>query len=161
MTDNKDPSANVLLLVGNATSYLEKLIRINREVLTDLVKLQVEVSQRERLVESNRVNANRADDRRAVELAAEKASKQAEVLANQLLENAENVRVIMEKTANVIASQLKDLTEQLTKRLTALENAQFEKQGVSGLSMKLQILIATTLGGVITGLIILAFQSIK
>ena len=91
----KDPSANVLNLVGNATKYLEGLHR------------QSEVYFNQKLeAESKRVDANRDDDRKAVGVANDRAMEQAAVLAQAVAVNAENLRSSMAKTAETLAEQL-------------------------------------------------------
>jgi len=129
--DRRDPSANVLQLVGNATKYLEELHRQSQEFLNQKLQLAVEASQRERAAESERINSLRAVDVEAVKVANQMAVKQAEVLANQMAENAETLRASMAKTAETLALQLQQVTNTLDSRIKVVEQKQYESAGTS------------------------------
>lgn len=127
----QDPSANVLLLVGNAKEYLEEMQKQTREFLEAKLQLAIETSQRERAVESRRVDANRENDNEAVKVANERADKKAELLATQLIENAENLRASMSKSAETLATQLQQVTNSLAERLKIVEEKQYSLAGAS------------------------------
>lgn len=129
--ESSDPSANVLMLVGNATKYLEDLHRQSQEFLGQKIQLAVEASQRERRAESERINSLRAVDVEAVKVANQMAIKQAEVLANQMAENAEALRASMAKTAETLATQLQSVTKSLDDRLKIVEEKQYVLAGAS------------------------------
>ena len=116
----EDPSANVILLVGNATKYLEDLHKQSQDFLCQ--KMQAE---------SKRIDANRENDTEAVKVANERAIKQAEVLANQMAENAEALRASMAKTAETLATQLQQVTTSLDNRLKIVEEKQYGLAGAS------------------------------
>lgn len=126
-----DPSANVILLVGNATKYLEKLYEQGQKYFEDKLKLTIEESRRERQKETDRIDACRRDDTEAVKVANQAAIKQAEALANQMAENAEALRASMAKTAEVLAAQLQQVTASLDNRLKIVEEKQYILAGTS------------------------------
>ena len=126
-----DPSANVILLVGNATKYLEDLHKQSQEFLCQKLALTVEASQRERAAESARIDARWAVDNEAIKIASQMAIKQAEVLANQMAENAEALRASMAKQAETLASQLQSQTSAIEGRLKIVEEKQYSFAGAS------------------------------
>ena len=125
----QDPSANVLMLVGNAVKYLEQLHFEDVRNTIEMRDQAVNESRRERAAEAERINALRAVDIAAVGLANERAVKQAEVLASQLALSAETLRTLVAQTASNIAQQLQAVTGQLVERIAALEKVQYENQG--------------------------------
>lgn len=126
-----DPSANVILLVGNATKYLEDLHKQSQEYLCQRLDLIVESSRREREAESNRIDSRWAVDNEAIRVANQTAAKQAEVLATQMAENAETLRASMAKTAETLALQLQQVTNTLDNRIKVVEQKQYESAGSS------------------------------
>lgn len=127
-----DPSANVLMLVGNATKYLEDLHRQAAESISIRLEAAILASQRERAAESERINSLRLVDVQAVAIANDRAIKQAEVLAAQVVASAEALRILVAQTASTIAIQLSQVTNQLIERIAALEKAQYENAGRAG-----------------------------
>jgi len=129
--DRRDPSANVILLVGNATKYLEDLHKQSQEFLGQKLALAVEASQRERAAESARIDSRWVVDNEAIKVANQMAIKQAEVLANQMADNAETLRASMAKTAETLAQQLQQVTNTLDNRIKVVEQKQYESAGSS------------------------------
>lgn len=127
-----DPSANVLMLVGNATKYLEDLHRQGQEADKEKLQSAIVAAQRERAAESERINSLRLVDVQAVATANDRAIKQAEVLATQVAASAEALRILVAQTASTIANQLAEVTNQLISRIAALEKAQYEGIGKAG-----------------------------
>lgn len=148
--DIDDPSANVLLLVGNATKYLEKLASDNQKSNDEKLKIYVEAIQREKQIETDRINELRAVDILAVATANEKASKQAEVLAKQVSDSAEVLRGLVAQTAKTIADQLAQIVLNHDARFVALEKANYENTGKDSTSGK----VITWGAGIIGGLIV-------
>lgn len=148
-----DPSANVLQLVGNATAYLEKLHEMGQKYYEEKLDLAVEASRRERAVETARIDACRRDDTEAVKVANTAAIKQAEILANQMAENAETLRVGMARQAETLATQLQQVTNSLAERLKIVEEKQYTLAGASRGSRDMWgwvsagILLLITIGG--------------
>lgn len=126
-----DPSANVVNLVGNATKYLEELHKQSEVYYNQKLQLAIEASQRERAAESLRIDSRWAVDNEAIKVASQTTVKQAEMLANQMAENAETLRASMEKTAEVLATQLQAVTKSLGDRLTIVEQQQYKTAGTS------------------------------
>lgn len=126
---SSDPSANVILFVGNVAKYLEDLHKISVESMERQLAAAVNSSRRERELETDRINALRAVDVEAVKVANQMAIKQAEVLANQMAENAEALRSSMAKQAETLATQLQQVTKSLDDRLKIVEQKQYENAG--------------------------------
>lgn len=127
----QDPSANVILLVGNATKYLEDLHKQSQEFLCQKLQQSVDASQRERKAESERINSLRAVDIEAVKVANQMAIKQAEVLASQMADNADTLRKAVDETAKTLAGQLQQMTSSLDNRLKIVEEKQYIVAGAS------------------------------
>lgn len=184
MADDRlpDPSANVILLVGNATAYLEKLHEQGQKYNDERLRLAVESSQRERAAESERINALRKVDVDAVSVANDRAIKQAELLNAQMLDNADVLRKSVEATATTIAQQFEKMTSQQNDRIAALERINSENMGKSsaapdmqelvtqlvaaqniakgrsGISTPLLLMIASLVGGIIVFVLETAFR---
>ena len=129
--DNQDPSANVILLVGNATKYLEELHKQSEIYYNQKLALAIEAIDNTSRAESKRVDANRDDDRKAVGVANDRAAEQAAVLASAVATNAETLRASMAKTAETLALQLQQVTDSLADRLKIVENKQYENAGTN------------------------------
>lgn len=129
--NRQDPSANVLLLVGNVKEYLEEMHKQTREFLEQKLEIYIEASRRERKTETDRIDACRRDDTEAVKVASNMAIKQAELLAKQMAENAEALRLGMAKTAETLATQLQQVTKALDDRLKVVEEKQYSLAGAS------------------------------
>lgn len=136
-----DPSVNVQQLVGNAVKYLEQMHEMGQKFNDEKLRLAIESSQRERLAESERINALRRVDVDAVSVANDRAIKQAELLNSQMLDNAEVLRKSVEATANTIATQFEKMTIQMNDRIAALERVNSENSGRSSASPDLQELV--------------------
>jgi len=148
-----DPSANVQLLVGNAVKYLEELHKSAEENFNNKLQAFIESSRREDTAESDRINELRKGDLESVRVANVQAIKTAELLASQMLENAEVLRKSVELTASQLASQLEKITGQQDTRFAILEKASYENKGRSGISSPLLMLLAGLGGGIIVFLI--------
>lgn len=126
-----DPSANVLLLVGNATKYLEELHKQSEIYYHQKLASAMEAINKSSEAESKRIDANRDDDRKAVGVATEGQAKQATLLAEAVATNAETLRVSMAKTAETLATQLQQVTNSLSDRIKVVELKQYETAGTS------------------------------
>lgn len=127
--DNQDPSANVILLVGNATKYLEELHKQSEIYYNQKLALAVEAINNTSMAESKRIDSNRDDDRKAVGVANDRSVEQAAALAAAVATNAEVLRASMAKTAETLAAQLQQVTDSLADRLKIVENKQYENAG--------------------------------
>jgi len=155
-----DPSANVLRLVGNATKYIEELVSVNQKSNDEKLKIYIDSIQRERALETARLNELREVDTLAVATANEKASKQAEVLAKQVSESAEVLRVLVAQTAKTIADQLAQIVTTHNTRFEVLEKANYENAGKDSSSSKVVAWIAGTVSAVVVGTIMLLINLI-
>jgi len=148
-----DPSANVLQLVGNAKEYLEDLhtqaqlfndqkLQLTRAFLEEKIQQSIEASRRERLMETERINMCRRDDNDAVKIAQLASEKRAEVLAAQMVLNADTLRAATTKQAETLqaaatkqaetlAAQLIQMTASLDNRLKIVEEKQYTLAGAS------------------------------
>ena|ERR1017187_8013900 len=110
-------------------------VRVNESILAmrthvcEMMQVRSDFDKAQRIAETKRIDAILSMNAENVALAAERASEQAQVLANQLATSAETVRVLVDKTAITLATQLTQITNQITERLSALERTQYEKQG--------------------------------
>jgi len=127
--DNQDPSANVILLVGNATKYLEEMHKQFEVYYNQKLEQTRESIEKSSVAESKRIDSNRDDDRKAVGVANDRAAEQAAVLAAAVATNAETLRASMAKTAETLALQLQQVTDSLADRLKIVENKQYENAG--------------------------------
>lgn len=156
--DTGNPSANVQQLVGNAVKYLEELHKATEKSFNDKLQAFIENSRRESSAESDRINELRKGDLESVRVANVQAIKTAELLASQMLENAEVLRKSVEATANQLASQLEKITVQQDTRFAVLEKASYENKGRSGISSPLLMLLAGLGGGIIVFVIELVIK---
>lgn len=127
-----DPSANVLLLVGNAVKYLEALHISSEAAMNERLKVHFEYAKQMADAETKRIDTLRAVDVAAVNTANERAIGQASVLANQVASSAETLRTLVASTANTIAKQFENTTGMLTERIAQLEQARYKDMGASG-----------------------------
>jgi len=142
-----DPSPNVLRLVDDSEKHIADMLKLGLSNIVDNMKIQFNYLKEERTAESDRIDNLRQVDTKAVEVALQAAKQEAEVL-----------RMAVEKTATTIAEQLTQLTNSLILRIAALEKAQYETSGKSGLSDKLQMVIVGIICSLITGIIFLVFK---
>lgn len=127
----EDPSANVILLVGNATKYLEDLHKQSQDFLCQKIQLSIDASQRERSAEAARIDSRWAVDNEAIKVANQVSIKQTETLATQMLDNAEVLRKAVDETAKQLAIQLQQITSSLDSRLKIVEEKQYSIAGAS------------------------------
>jgi len=128
-----DPTVNVLRLVESEVIRLNDLQAAETRRVDDLQELRSEFEDKLAAAESRRIDALRAVDVNAVGVANEKSTAQASVLANQVSTSADALRILVASTAATMAAQTKGITDQFTDRLAALEKAQYENKGKSGL----------------------------
>lgn len=142
LSERRDPSENVLLLLKNQTDYFEKLLALHKTAYDEQLKSTkiafdselsnaVENSRREREAESRRIDGRQAADAEMVKIANASAIKQAETLANQVMENAETLRAGMAKNAEALATQLQTMFGGFDTRLKAVETNQWTVAGTS------------------------------
>ena len=91
--------------------------------------LRADYDEKLRQAEAKRIDAIRAVDVNAVAVASQRASDQAQVLANQVSQSAEALRTLVATTAATVAQSQQQLANTLSARLTTLEQAQYEGKG--------------------------------
>lgn len=129
-----DPTINVQNLLIAAVQRQDDLREADARRINEVAILRAEYTEKLTIAEAKRIDAIRAVDVNAVAVAAERATAQANVLANQVAASAETLRGLVAATAATIAKQLSDLTTQLTDRISALEKSQYTISGAGGVT---------------------------
>jgi hypothetical protein len=132
-----DPTANVLSLVSAETKRADDLRMAESRRIDDVMKLRAEYSEKLSNAEAKRIDAIRAVDVGAVAIASDRASQQAAVLANQVVQSAETLRALVATTAGQVATNQQTTANQLNERISALERSQYEKTGLAGVPQQL------------------------
>jgi len=144
-TKNTDPTANVVLLFEMSIKRIDDLrlaeIRRNDDLrlaegrrMDEQLAIHTMYEDKLALAEQKRLDAIRSVDTTAVLTAADRASAQAQVLAKNVTESAETLRQLVATTAASVASNLANVSSQLTDRLALLEKKQYEYQGRSSVT---------------------------
>ena len=95
----------------------------------DMAKMRAEYQEMLSIAEAKRIDAIRSVDVNAVGVASERATQQAQVLANQVAASADALRALVATTATTFAQQQQSLQTQITERLALLERSQYESKG--------------------------------
>jgi hypothetical protein len=146
-------------MVGDAVSRLDELREAETRRINELICLRDKFQDKLDVAESKRIDAIRAVDVAAVTVANDKATAQAAVLANQVTASADTLRKLVESTAIAAAEQLKQLTQQLTDRLTSLEKNQYKGEGKETKALDVRTVLFAVIaaivgvGGVIVAII--------
>jgi hypothetical protein len=134
-----DPTENVKKLFEAGMQRQDDLRAAEAKRQDDLMSQRAahdkEVAElREKLVmaEAKRIDAIRAVDVAAVGTASERASQQAQVLANQVASSAETLRTLVASTAATVAQSLSQVSGALAERIAVLEKSQYEAKGGIG-----------------------------
>ena len=105
--------------------------------------LRADYQEKLAIAEAKRIDAIRSVDVNAVAVASERATQQAQVLANQVAQSADALRTLVATTATTFAQQQQSLQTQITERLALLERSQYESKGKAGVEdPRLQDLLA-------------------
>ena len=144
-----DPTYNVRMLVESAAERVDELHRAETRRIDEQMVLHFDYIAQLREAETSRINAIRAVDVAAVAIASEKAAAQAVVLASQVSASAETLRNLVSAQALTVATQIQQVSQQMTDRIALLEKSQYENQGRSGISTPLLVMISTFVGGII------------
>jgi len=136
-----DPTANVLKLVEEAVKRLDDVSKLNKELqaseikrLDQRIEWHVQSTDKLTTAEAKRIDALRAGDVAAVATANERATASASILANQVAASADIQRNLVATTATTVAAQLQLISTQLIERIAALEKAQYENKGKTGVT---------------------------
>jgi hypothetical protein len=135
-----DPTVNVLALVQEAVKRLDDMSRettrrqddisaAENKHIRELMTMQNHYDELLRQKESERLNAIRTVDVAAVAEASRVAAAQANVLATQLVTNAETLRTQVGTVATATAIALANALEPLQKAIEDLRKTQYEQQG--------------------------------
>lgn len=116
-------------LIALGFSQVHSEMESERRRVNEQMELRAQHQAEMAAAEAKRIDANRAGDVAAVGIANERAIQQASVLASQVDRSAETLRGLVATTASSVAVQLAQVTEQMTTRLLALENARYENRG--------------------------------
>lgn len=84
--------------------------------------------------EAKRIDAIRRVDVEAVQVASERATQQASVLASQVTASADTLRALVATTAQTFAQQQQLLQTQITERLSQLEKGSYQTSGRASVS---------------------------
>lgn len=126
---NIDPTANVIALVELNIKRLDDLRIAELKRIDEKLELRAEFFEKLSVAEAKRIDAIRAVDINAVAVAAEKATVQATVLANQMTISTDTLRTLISSTATQLQAQIGTITTQFNDRTTALEKSQYEIRG--------------------------------
>lgn len=149
-----DPTKNVLQLVEAASKRTDDLANLRQEFLVSMVReaianvkegvaLRSEHSADLRRAESARIDSIRQVDREEVVKTAAAAQQAIQALAVQTSTLADTLRNQVAATATAASTQLAATTDEIGKRLSALERAQSEGTGKQAVSdPQLAVLIA-------------------
>lgn len=142
-----DPTKNVLQLVEAAVARMDDLreadaqmsvlrAQYDREIaaaehrrIDEQAVLRATYDEQLREAESKRIDAIRLVDVNAVNVAANRASEQATVLATQVATTAETLRTLVATSATALAAAQGQIIEPIISRLALIERAQYERVG--------------------------------
>ena len=105
------------------------LLQSELKRVDDMAAMRAEYQEKLSLAEAKRIDAIRSVDVSAVGVASERATQQAQVLANQVAASADALRALVATTATTFAQQQQSLQTQITERLALLERSQYESKG--------------------------------
>lgn len=137
-----DPSENTIKMIDNMVCYFKDSRAMDQKYNEDRLNVAIESSRRERVMESERINALRKVDVDAVAVANDRAIVQAQLLNDRMLDNADVLRKSVEATATTIATQFEKMTTTQNERIAALERINSENLGKSSVSPDLQELVS-------------------
>jgi hypothetical protein len=126
----EDPTTNVNALVAQS----EKLAEVRFAWAKEVADLRAMYTEKLANKESERIDAIRAVDAGAVQLANERANSQATVLATQVSTSAETLRTLVATTATATATAQQQLIAPISSRVSALELSQAQGLGRSAVA---------------------------
>lgn len=124
-----DPSLNVREMLGYAVDRLDDLREAESRRIDGILEIRAYYEEKLALAETKRIDAIRAVDVNSVSVANEKATQQAQVLANQVVQSAEALRVLVASTAETALKAQQQIAGALSDRVAALEQAQYTGAG--------------------------------
>jgi|SRR5664280_1800204 len=155
-----DPSANTLLLINTTINGL-----------TNWFKAEIQRVDDRAMAETHRIDAIREVDATAVRVAADRALDTASTLASQVSSFNETQRALVNTTADVVAKNLQQVSNQISESakeqtrqqqfkddaflasIAALQKSQNESQGRSGVSIPLLLALVGLIFGIIGAIV--------
>jgi hypothetical protein len=146
-----DPSVNVRELVGLEMRRQDDLREAESRRINETLMLITAYEEKLRGAEAKRIDAIRAVDTSAGTLANERATQQATVLANQVVQSADTLRGVVATTAAASDIRLQQIIGPLTERLSSVEKSINEGAGKSTMSDPLLATLATDMRAILAG----------
>jgi DNA anti-recombination protein RmuC len=122
-----DPTENVIALVEAANIRQDDLRKVSEQLslerfqhMREMMRLHARYESKLSLAESKRIDAIRSVDVQAFQMQTERAAQNADALRN-----------LVTTTASTLAGQQRQQSEEINKRLAAIEKLQYEGQGKS------------------------------
>ena len=112
-----------------AQDKIVTLLQSELKRVDDMASMRAQYQEMLSIAEAKRIDAIRSVDVNAVGVASERATQQAQVLANQVAASADALRALVATTATTFAQQQQSLQTQITERLALLERSQYESKG--------------------------------
>jgi hypothetical protein len=146
-----DPTYNVRMLMEANNAALKELTEVKVQHVEETQRLHVMYQEKLTLAEAKRIDAILSANVSAQQTDRERASAQAQVLANQVASSAETLRLLVASTATAQAASQSQTTGQLNDRISQLEKAQYTTVGkaavadpmLATLVQKMEIVIST------------------
>ena len=175
MSEQSDPSQNTLKLVDVTVNGLTDWFKAEVRRVDDRFVMFSDYMKEMRVAESKRLDAVRDVDATAVRVAADRALDTAATLATQVANYNDTNRALVNTTADVLAKNLQQVQKQISDNaqeaqrqqqlkddaflvsIQALQKAQNETQGRSGISIPLLLALVGVLCGIV-GFIIESFM---
>lgn len=162
-----DPSENVKALQeasnkrqDDLRQASDRLTAVQLMYVEKIAQLRADHQKEMTAAEAKRIDAIRAVDVNAVQVANEKQTAQAAVLANQVIQTAEALRTLVATTANTIAEQQRQASTQINERLNVLEQSKYQLGGkAEGKSQGLSVIGQLFLGLLTAAAVVFAIMS--
>lgn len=143
MPDNgcNTDGCNVLQIVNGQLNGMVELQQQNTKGILQLINEKFDAIKDYNVREAERINELRKGDLEAVKIANDSQVKRAELLSQQLVENADTVRKSNETLASTIAASSKQVTDKQDEKITRLEQTGWVSSGKEGASPDIQSLV--------------------
>ena len=163
----QDPSPNTLRIIDTTVSGLTALFASEMRRIDERFSMLSEYMKTMTNAEAKRLDAAREVDAQAVRVASDRANATAGTLATQVSNFNDAQRALVNATAEAVAKNLLQVSAQINESakeeqrqqqlkndafmasIAALQKAQNENQGRSGISAPLLMMIAGIVGGIL------------
>src|SRR5450759_3956100 len=167
VNEKTDPTPNTILLMDTAVNGLTALFASEMRRVDERFTMFSEYIKNMSIAESKRLDAAREVDAQAVRVASDRANATAGTLATQVSNFNDAQRALVNATAEAVAKNLLQVASQINESakeeqrqqqlkndvfmasIAALQKAQNESQGRSGISSPLLMMIAGIVGGIL------------